>query len=108
MITGQGINTLSFGEGGLSTHNLFMFLYLEGGILFVVLFLIFMYLLWKKYFEFISDKIVCMSAAFMLGTFVLVSFELLLLINNIVVSMWLWFVIAFGLIRVNYLKQQRT
>jgi O-antigen ligase len=88
----------------LSTHNLYLYLYLEGGIVLLSLFYIFIFSIWKLYFRFIYDEEVRLSAAYFLGILILVNYELILLINGAIVSFFLWLVISFGIIRCNNLK----
>lgn len=93
---------------GLSTHNLYLFLYLEGGVFLLVLFFCFLYLLWNKLCPYVrSDKQIRLSAAYFLGIIVYCSFEMTLLTNTIAVAIPLWFTIGYGLMRANYLEWQK-
>ena len=84
-------------DGVLSTHNLYLWLLLNGGISLVALFIIYLYTIWKKYFKGLKNSYTRASAAYCMGFIILCNFELLLLINNFSVSMFMWFAIAFGL-----------
>lgn len=81
----------------LSTHNLYMYLFLEGGIVLVVLFLFFFYNIWRMYYDAINDERVRWSAAFLLGGLIFLDFELFGIINNIPLSLLFWFIITYGL-----------
>lgn len=98
-LMGKGVANNFLSEMGteLSTHNLYMFLYLEGGVLLLLLFVMFMYHIWQKYYSTIKNRATQMSASFFLGILLFLDFELLLLVNNLVVSLFFWFVICFGL-----------
>lgn len=79
----------------LSTHNLYMFLYLNGGGLFVVLFILFMYGIWKDIkMNSISDKSIVTEKAYILALLLFLDFELFLLANNIVISLFWWITLA--------------
>jgi|GEM_PF-2792807 len=88
----------------LSTHNLYMYLYMAGGGVALICFFSFMYCLWRKYRKHIDDKLVRLSAAYFLGILIFCSFELVLLLNNIVGSISFWFVIGLGIMRVHFLE----
>lgn len=100
-ILGQGVNNnflINKLDTELSTHNLYMFLYLEGGAVMLFLFFLFTASIWSKFYNFIYIKRVRLSAAFFIGTLLFLDFELLLLTNNILASIVFWFVITYGLI----------
>jgi hypothetical protein len=108
---GLGIDSgieLKYYGGILSTHNLYMFLYLEGGVFLIGLFFCFLYLLWNKLYPHVrSDKQIRLSAAYFLGIIIFCDFEMTMLTNTIAVAIPLWFTIGYGLMRANYLKQQK-
>ena len=101
-------NILRISGIDLSTHNLFIYIQLVGGYMFLILFLSFLCLIWLRYYEHIDDPIVCASAAYLLGFMILSSFELLWLVNNFAVSLCMWFVVGVGLMRANFLESKIT
>ncbi len=101
-ISNDFISELSY----LSVHNLYVFLMLQGGYALIVLICIFLYLFWKRTYKYIDNQIVRLSSAFMLGIMLLLEFDLILLVNNFVVSMYLWLVIGLGQMMSNNLKNK--
>ena len=102
---GQGVGfDTSILNTNLSTHNLYMYLFLEGGIVLVVLFLFFFYNIWRMYYNDINKEVVRWSAAFLLGGLLFLDFELFLIINNIPISLLFWFIITYGLRQVRQQK----
>ena len=101
---GMDNNILALNEISLSTHNLYVYLLLQGGILGLIVFMLFMYSIWKNYFFGLNDDIVRMSAAYFIGIMVFASFELILVVNAVTISLFLWLVIGIGLIQKNNIK----
>lgn len=92
-ISNNVINDLAYH----SVHNLYVFLMLQGGYVLIGIFTLFMFSIWKRYYCYLDNPTVRLSAAFFLGIMLFVNFELLLLVNNFVVSMYLWLVVGIGL-----------
>lgn len=84
-------------ETELSTHNLYLWLILNGGYILLILFYIYMFSIWKKYFKNIKKEKTRIVASYFVGFMILVNFELLLLTNNFIVSLFMWFIIAIGI-----------
>lgn len=91
---GWGNNFLEANGINGSTHNLFMFIYLAGGYLSLILYSI--YFLIIAYLILINSKPSLLMI--WISILLLVSFELLLLNNNMAVSMWLWVIVSYGLV----------
>lgn len=104
---GQGIGNNVLEKQGilLSTHNLYMYLYLGGGVCLVFLHSLLMFLLWKNFYMFLWDREIRFSVSFFLGLLLFLDFEMLLLGNNVVVSIYLWLIMCFGIMKINYLKK---
>jgi len=85
-----------YSQKGLSTHNLYLWLMLNGGLVLLLLFLIYMFEIWRKYFDNLKMDVARISAAYFIGFMTLLNFELLLLNNNYVISLFLWYVISMG------------
>ncbi len=66
--------------------------------------MLFMYSIWKIIFFGLNDDIVRMSAAYFIGIMVFASFELILVVNAVTISLFLWLVIGIGLIQKNNIK----
>lgn len=82
-----------------STHNLYVYLLLQGGLIGVTIFIVFLETIWMSFFDQLNDKEVRLSAAYLIGIMIFASFELTLIINSINISYFLWMVIAVGLIK---------
>lgn len=85
---GLGNNYLQINGISLSTHNLFLYIILQGGYVTLGAFIIYIVALVKK-----TNKDY-LAFPFLIGIFILSNFELLLLVNNMAISIWLWLVIA--------------
>lgn len=84
----------------LSTHNLYLYLYLNGGFLLITLFILFMYGIWKDIkVNTIGDKSIATGKAYILALLLFLDFELFLLANNIVISLFWWITLAFILVK---------
>ncbi len=94
-------NILASNEIFLSTHSTYIYLLLQGGIIGLIIFLLFMCSIWNNYLNGLNDDIVRMSAAYFIGIMVLACFELTLIINSITISLFLWLVIGIGFIQKN-------
>lgn len=90
----------------LSTHNLYVWLQMNGGYVLLVLYLISLYTIWMKFYEYKDNEMDRWSSAYLLGFMLLVNFELLWLSNNFVVSIYMWFVIGFSLVNIKKLDQK--
>lgn len=99
-------NILKDNNINLSTHNLYVWLQMNGGYVLLVLYLIFLYIIWMKFYEYKDNEIDRWSSAYLLGFMLLVNFELLWLSNNFVVSIYMWFVIGFSLVNIKKLDKK--
>lgn len=84
---------------GMSTHNLFIFLRLEGGYVLLLLFLLAMFYVWTQINKNMDYEYKALSVAYIVGLFVRVSFDLTFLANNFGQSIMLWIPIVFILNR---------
>ena len=108
--SGNGIgNDILSTEGETrSTHNLYMYLYMTGGLIFIFLFSLFMYFMWLKMRYYLYDKDVRFCAAFFIGLLFFYDFELILLGNNVPVSVMFWFIMNWGIMVINNKEQCLT
>lgn len=97
-ISNNVVNDLTY----QSVHNLYIFLMLQGGYFLIGVFALFMFSIWKQFYNYLDNSKIRLSAAFFLGILLYINFELLLLVNNFVVSMYLWLIIGVGLMIINY------
>ena len=81
----------------LSTHNLYLWVILSGGYFLLALFFAFIISIYMKYFE--TKNFLCKKYAIInfISIFLILNFELLLLNNNFVISLYMWFVLMFPL-----------
>lgn len=80
-----------------SAHNLYIHLLLEGGLLSLVLFLWFLYRVWRKIADRQVTDLTQLSAAFLLTYLVFSTFELLVIGSNVVLTLAAWTVVGLGL-----------
>lgn len=95
---GLGNDYLQSFEISFSTHNLYIFIYLIGGYITLIPIMYFFILLAKRILN--KEKKYLMV---WISILILVTFELILLNNNMTVSLWLWIIVSIGL--VNYKKE---
>lgn len=93
---------------GASTHNVFIFLRLEGGYLLLIIFLAFMYYLWMQLYKFMDEGYLVISAAYVVALFIRISFDLTFIANNFGQSVLLWIPIIIMLNRCGNNKNHKT
>ncbi|MFA9559307.1 hypothetical protein ACERII_18505 [Evansella sp. AB-rgal1] len=82
---------------GMSSHNLFLFLRGQGGYLLLFLFVLFLYYIWLRFYNHLSNPYVLVGAAYLIGLLVRTSFDLVLMANNFVDSLYLWLPLVISL-----------
>ena len=92
---------------GASTHNVILFLLGQGGLILVFLFFIMLYKIYMLFFKYLDDPIVLAGSAFLLGLMIRSCFDLILIANQFVPSMYAWLSICMVLSYCNYLKKVR-
>lgn len=75
---------------GASTHNVFIFLRIEGGYILLLIFLIFMFYIWMQIYRYMDKGYIPICAAYIVGLFVRISFDLTFIANNFGQSILLW------------------
>ena len=88
----------------LSEHNTYIRILLQGGILGLLIFFMFLYAIWKKYFYYLNSDLVLVSASYLIGTLVFINFEVTLVGNTVAIAIFLWLIIGIGLIECNNKK----
>lgn len=106
-IWGYGLDNrlLRFAGIDLSTHNTYIHILLQGGMVGLFIFIMFMYTIWEEYFNNLDNDIVRTAASYLIGTLIFINFELTLIQNSVVVALFLWFILGIGLIECNNSKR---
>lgn len=104
-LIGYGIDNKVLVKSGIkmSTHNTYIHLMLQGGLIGLSIFFMFLYSIWKRYFRFIDNDIVAVAAAYLIGTLIFVNFEVTLIGNTTVTAIYYWFILGIGLVKCNNL-----
>ena len=61
----------------------------------------FMYSIWNRYYNYLDNDIVIVSAAYLIGILTFINFEVTLIGNTVVTSIFLWLILGIGLIECN-------
>lgn len=103
---GYGIANEVLKDGGvyLSTHNLYIFLLLQGGITLLGCFVYFLYSLWKKMFVFIENECVRISASYYIAILIFLVNELSLITNSLGIAVYMWLIISLGIMIKNSIE----
>lgn len=84
-----------------SAHNTYLHLLLQGGWIGILFFFMFLRSIWKRYYKNLDDHIVRLSASYMIGILIFISFEVTLVGNAVGLALFMWFILAVGIIRGN-------
>lgn len=105
-IIGFGIDNGILRLAGItkSTHNTYIHLLLQGGFMMLVSFFMFLLAIWVRFFDYLENEIVALSASYLVGILVYINFEVTLVGNSTVVALFMWFVLSIGLIVTNNLE----
>lgn len=90
-----------------SSHNTYVSVLIRTGVLGSVLFLYFLKSIWIRYYELKDIPAIRLSAIFFIILLLKQSSELLLIGNNISVSIFSWLVMAYGLMYGNSIKSKK-
>ena len=90
----------------MSVHNTYLYILLQGGIVGLTLFFIFILSLWQKYYRFLNNHVTRLSASYLVGILVYLNFEVSLVGNTVGPGIFMWLVIGVGLIYNNNQKQK--
>lgn len=82
----------------LSAHNTYIHIFLQGGTLGLLIFFLFMYSIWKRFFNYLDNDIVATIAAYLIGILIFINFEVTLIGNSVVTAVFLWFILGIGLV----------
>jgi O-antigen ligase len=93
---GYGLNTLpvSFFDTNYSSHNLYLQITLQTGILGLGLFLTSIFFIWKRLWNYRYQRVARLSAGFFLAILLHQSFEVSLTQNNLGVGMLMWIIMT--------------
>lgn len=105
-ILGHGIDNGLLHSAGInqSTHNTYLYILLQGGIVGLFIFIAFMYSIWERYFNFLDNEIVVTAAAYLIGILVFINFELTMLRNTVVTAIFMWLILGIGLAECNNIE----
>lgn len=106
-VGGEYSNNIVIADKVVSTHNLFLFLRGQGGMFLFGLFFVIVYNIYSQFFDYLADDYVCAGSSYLLALMIRASFDLLLMANRFVDSMFSWFVISLVLGYVNYLRNSQ-
>lgn len=108
IIFGNGTGTIArdiFFERVWSTHNLYMQILIEVGIVGVILWVIFYFIVWKYYYQLRNDNNIRVCASYMIGFIVSNVFELTFYSNQLAIGIIQWTSIGIGLNMINKYKK---
>ena len=82
---------------GLSSHNLYLQIALQVGLIGILFFMILIFSIWKCFWKGRNNQLVRLSAAFMIGILVHQLFEVSLTQNNLAIGLLQWMIIGQGI-----------
>lgn len=94
---GAGVSLGTFLNTDLSPHNLYLQIAMQVGIVGIILFALFMFMLWMNFWKNRHDKRVIFSACFFIAIIFHQAFEVSLLQINFGIGLIQWTIIGFGL-----------
>jgi hypothetical protein len=94
---GLGNNILATNGITMSTHNLYLHLMLQGGIISVVFFILFLFSLFKNYYT-QNTKTLRWAIAYFFGILLLTGNWVFMITNALAPSIFLWMAVSFGII----------
>jgi O-antigen ligase len=94
---GAGALPSHFFDTDLSSHNLYLQISLQVGILGLILLLIFLYFIWMKLRLSLNDKKTALVASYFVGIIIYQLFEITLTQNNFGLAIIQWLIIGLGL-----------
>lgn len=105
-IGGEFVGGMYAKKLGMSTHNATLFLLGQGGLILLLLFFFMMYKIYMSFFVYKDDDNVVAGAAFILGLMIRSDFDLILIANQFIPSMYSWLSIALVMSYCNYLNKK--
>lgn len=79
---------------------------LQGGIIALILFILYLHSVWMEFYECLNNNIVRLSACYLIGSMIIASFELTLIGNAVNLAICLWLIISIGLMKKNSIKNR--
>lgn len=105
---GAGTSVMDVLKIDLSTHNLYLQIMLQTGVLGIFTFILFLSSIWNSFWSGRNDIKVRLSASFYIGILVQQSFEVTLTQNNMPIALLQWLIIGTGSSFSLYLKKEKT
>lgn len=105
-IVGYGMDNNVLALAGItkSSHNTYIHLLLQGGLLSLILFFMIMYNIWKRFFHYLYNDTILSVAAYTIGTLAFINFEVTLIGNSTVTAIFYWLVLGIGLAKCNSIE----
>src|SRR5699024_586938 len=94
---GVGIRAPDVAETESTTHNMYLQVLLEVGLVGFILFLLFLFSIWYVLNKRLNYFVTKWSACFMLGILVYNNFELTLMLNNYSIAAFQWLIMTIGI-----------
>lgn len=103
---GYGFNNSVMKSSGFdkSVHNTYLHILLQGGLVGLSVFYLFIMSIWKRYYRFIDNHVVRLAASYLIGILVYINFEVTLIGNTVGPGIFMWLIIGIGIIYSNNLK----
>lgn len=96
---GTGVQLADISNVEVSTHNLYIQVLLQNGIVGFAIFMFLITSIWKIFYKNRSDAVVKFNACFFIGIIYQNMFEVTLLQNNMALAIMQWFIISMGVSR---------
>ena len=90
----------------MSAHNTYVEILLSGGLIYLLLFFLFMYSIWSSMYEFISEKSIRLSMSFLIAILIFGANGVIFVGNDISFTLIIWLIIGISLMRRNYFRNE--
>lgn len=94
---GSGAQLSNYSNIQLSAHNLFLQILFQNGLIGLVTFIIFLFIVWNNLYSSKQNQITRLSSSLFCGILFLNLFEVTLIQNNMAAALIQWFIISIGL-----------
>lgn len=98
---GSGIHAEDFFVSDLTSHNLYLEISLQTGLIGLTLFFIFLFFLWKNFYSAKDDLSIKIAGSYFVGLMVYQLFELSLLQSTVYIAITSWILLAFSMALTN-------
>lgn len=94
---GVGVKASHIADTHLTTHNMYLQILLEFGIIGVILFVFLLIAIWRVLVKRLDHFVVRFSSCFLLGILIYLSFEVTLFQNNYSIALFQWLIMTIGI-----------